>query len=513
MAVKDFMKPGFGPRMGCTILTVDPQQRKIEAILKDGAAVQVAVFDTPGFFVWPKVNERWTIHRVNGIWMLNHRLGTEDDYQIDDLQPGEGKIDADIIKTPSGKSVVIVDDSKVTAGQVIGYKNGTWTPIDQTGGTGGTSTGTANTIRYGSGVPSSSTGSNGDFYIDTSANAIYGPKASGAWPSGTSLIGSQGSPGATGATGATGAAGTAGAAGAAGVIQSISPTSGSPITVVGGTTANPTIGITKGGTTSGDIVTIDGSQTLTNKSISGSQINSGTVASARLPSNVAYTDSANTFTANQNLNSNKLTSVTDPTAAQDAATKNYVDTNQRDYVKTTSATSTGPATLHRLDIRDTFTPSNATTNNVFSGYTVSPVTATKTWNFRFSVSALGSGVSIKVGVWSSSGDGSFNTTLLGSTGIITPSSISALTTGAFSSSFTLTAGTAYYVGMGVTWSTTAPTIRGFGSTTANTAALPSHILVLTPIMTSSGSWAASGNTLPVTNLLNNQQFIPWIELY
>ena len=222
---------------------------------------------------------------------------------------------------------------------------------------------------------------------------------------------------------------------------------------------------------------------------------------------------ANTFTANQNLNSNKLTSVTDPTAAQDAATKNYVDTNQRDYVKTTSATSTGPATLHRLDIRDTFTPSSATTNNVFSGYTVSPVTATKTWNCRFSVSALGSGVSIKVGVWSSSGDGSFNTTLLGSTGIITPSSISALTTGAFSSSFTLTAGTAYYVGMGVTWSTTAPTIRGFGSTTANTAALPSHILVLTPIMTSSGSWAASGNALPVTNLLNNQQFIPWIELY
>jgi len=136
MAVKDFMKPGYGPRMGCKILTVDPQQRKIEAILKDGAAVQVAVFDTPGFFVWPKVGERWTIHKYNGIWMLNHRLGTEDDYQVDDLQPGEGKIDADIIKTPTGKSVIIVDDAKVTAGQVIGYQNGTWTPIDQTGGTG-----------------------------------------------------------------------------------------------------------------------------------------------------------------------------------------------------------------------------------------------------------------------------------------------------------------------------------------------------------------------------------------
>jgi len=49
----------------------------------------------------------------------------------------------------------------------------------------------------------------------------------------------------TGATGATGAAG---------VIQSISPTSGSPITVVGGTTANPTIGINQ------SLIAIDPSQ-------------------------------------------------------------------------------------------------------------------------------------------------------------------------------------------------------------------------------------------------------------
>jgi hypothetical protein len=128
MAVKDFMKPGYGPRMGCTILTVDPKQRKIEAILKDGAAVQVAVFDTPGFFVWPKVGERWTIHKYNGIWMLNHRLGTEDDHQIDDLEPGQAKIDADIIKTPSGSSLVTINKTNVIEVGSIKIVIGTGSP-------------------------------------------------------------------------------------------------------------------------------------------------------------------------------------------------------------------------------------------------------------------------------------------------------------------------------------------------------------------------------------------------
>lgn len=35
-------------------------------------------------------------------------------------------------------------------------------------------------------------GDNGDFYINTSTSTLFGPKASGAWPSGVSLIGPQG---------------------------------------------------------------------------------------------------------------------------------------------------------------------------------------------------------------------------------------------------------------------------------------------------------------------------------
>jgi hypothetical protein len=56
-------------------------------------------------------------------------------------------------------------------------------------------------------------GVDGDFYIDTDADAIFGPKAAGAWGSGTSLVGPTGETGAAGATGDAGATGSAGADG------------------------------------------------------------------------------------------------------------------------------------------------------------------------------------------------------------------------------------------------------------------------------------------------------------
>lgn len=51
------------------------------------------------------------------------------------------------------------------------------------------------TIRNGSGVPSSGLGVDGDFYIDTTAKTIYGPKTSGAWGSSTSIVGPTGAAG------------------------------------------------------------------------------------------------------------------------------------------------------------------------------------------------------------------------------------------------------------------------------------------------------------------------------
>ena len=64
-------------------------------------------------------------------------------------------------------------------------------PRGDTGATGSTGPAGADgrTILSGSGAPSAGTGNNGDFYIDTASSTLYGPKTSGAWGSGTSLVG------------------------------------------------------------------------------------------------------------------------------------------------------------------------------------------------------------------------------------------------------------------------------------------------------------------------------------
>jgi hypothetical protein len=67
----------------------------------------------------------------------------------------------------------------------------------------GTSLG-GNSVLNGSTDPSIAIGSNGDFYINTTSKTIFGPKTSGAWGSGTSLVGPTGATGSTGATGAKG---------------------------------------------------------------------------------------------------------------------------------------------------------------------------------------------------------------------------------------------------------------------------------------------------------------------
>ncbi len=79
-----------------------------------------------------------------------------------------------------------------------------------------------NTILSGVGVPSKTTGINGDFYIDTKNANLYGPKTNGVWKLTTSLRAlptkaTSTAPGATGSTGSTGSTGASGLIGPRGL--------------------------------------------------------------------------------------------------------------------------------------------------------------------------------------------------------------------------------------------------------------------------------------------------------
>lgn len=78
----------------------------------------------------------------------------------------------------------------VSSAQVPGT-DAAWAVIAAVGATGAT----PNTILSGTTDPSSGTGNNGDFYINSTSNTLFGPKASGAWPTGVSLVGPTGAAG------------------------------------------------------------------------------------------------------------------------------------------------------------------------------------------------------------------------------------------------------------------------------------------------------------------------------
>ena len=65
-------------------------------------------------------------------------------------------------------------------------------------GTNGTNGLDGKTILNGNQDPTNSTGNNGDFYINTTTNLLFGPKTSGAWGSGIALVGPQGAAGVNG---------------------------------------------------------------------------------------------------------------------------------------------------------------------------------------------------------------------------------------------------------------------------------------------------------------------------
>jgi hypothetical protein len=183
----------------------------------------------------------------------------------------------------SGTLVYATTDSGSTINAIgYWYYNGTsWIRnIGATGAQGiqGIAGTNGKTILNGTSNPVAATGTDGDFYINSTSNTLFGPKASGSWPSiGTSLVGPQGATGAqgiqglTGAVGATGAQGIAGAVGATGAqgIQGIAGTNGK--TILNGT-SNPVAATG----TDGDFYINSTSNTLFGPKASGSWPSIGT---------------------------------------------------------------------------------------------------------------------------------------------------------------------------------------------------------------------------------------------
>ena len=92
------------------------------------------------------------------------------------------------------------------------------------------------TLLNGTGAPAAALGADGDFYLDTAASVLYGPKGAvtaGIWPAtGTGLVGPAGAAGPQGPTGLTGPQGATGATGPQGPTGATGPQGPSPAPIM-----------------------------------------------------------------------------------------------------------------------------------------------------------------------------------------------------------------------------------------------------------------------------------------
>lgn len=92
---------------------------------------------------------------------------------------------------------------------------------------------------------------------------------------------------------------------------------------------------------------INGGTQIQSGSITSDRLASGTVADDRLATGYVKADGTRALTGNLNLGSNRITSVADPSSAQDAATKSYVDAllSGWDWKQSVRAATTTAGTL------------------------------------------------------------------------------------------------------------------------------------------------------------------------
>ena len=169
-----------------------------------GAAGGIAPLDA-GSLV-PAINLPYTTISYQGTWDASTNIPV--------ILSGAGIV-GDFYWIMTAGSTTIDGISSWLVGDAIVFDGSVWQK--GTMGAPGTPGPAGNTILSGAGNPTAGTGTNGDFYINTATNTIFGPKAAGTWPSGVLLVGPTGAAGAAGAAGATGSNGTNGTNGTNGV--------------------------------------------------------------------------------------------------------------------------------------------------------------------------------------------------------------------------------------------------------------------------------------------------------
>lgn len=129
-------KPGLTDKSRVKILTVDPTTRRIEAALKDGSLIHIAVWDPPTAFRWPQENEIWIVRRDNGYWMLDRRAQTggitttngvavvePEVAPVEQMNPGDLKLDAGTVINANGLTFVAVDLSGIMDGWTLRWSS------------------------------------------------------------------------------------------------------------------------------------------------------------------------------------------------------------------------------------------------------------------------------------------------------------------------------------------------------------------------------------------------------
>lgn len=118
------------------------------------------------------------------------------------LPPRMDVTQRDAIVSPATGLIIFCSDCGGADGQPQYYNGRSWISMIK-----------SSAVLNGTTDPNNTIGENGDFYINTSSFQLFGPKSTGSWGAGVSLIGQQGEQGAPGTDGAPGNDGAPGADG------------------------------------------------------------------------------------------------------------------------------------------------------------------------------------------------------------------------------------------------------------------------------------------------------------